>query len=335
MADSSGVVPSVIADLISPHPGYSIAVDDEYDTNVGEIITDAREAVHADVGFVGIPFDTACVAGARGSREGPAGVREELTHGTCYNPEIDVDISAGIEVVDYGNVDVTQTAVPAAHDQVERVLTAVTESGVVPFSIGGDHSLTYPTAKAMMNAVDGQVGVINIDAHHDVRHSHGGELSAGTPFRRLLEDESGQLDGENFVELGLSGWHNSKYYLDWVHETGAEVVTARQVHKKGVDAAATRALDAATDGTDAVFVSVDIDVLDAGSAAGTCAPSPGGLLPWQLLDLVFQLGRHDLVRGGDLMEVAPPLDSTGATTAIGAAVATQFLGARKVALSSA
>jgi agmatinase len=331
MTRDSGVVPAAVADLLSPYSGYDIGVEDEYDTNVGEIITDAREASAADVGLVGIPFDTACVAGPRGSRAGPDGVREEVTYGTCYNPEIDVDISEGIDVVDYGDVDVVQTEVPESHARVERVLTAVTESGVVPFSVGGDHSLTYPTAKAMMNAVDGQVGVINVDAHHDVRHSHGGELSSGTPFRRLLEDDSGQLDGENFVELGLSGWHNSKYYLDWVHDIGAEVVTARDVHRDGVDAAVERALEAATDGTEAVFLSVDIDVLDVGSSAGTCAPSPGGLLPWQLLELVFQIGRHDLVRGGDLMEVAPPLDSTGATTAIGAAVATQFIGARKAA----
>ncbi|MFC7165190.1 agmatinase family protein [Halospeciosus flavus] len=331
MAQPDGVVPGAVADLLSPYVGYSVGVEDEYDTNVGEIITDVREADHADVGIVGMPFDTGCVAGPRGSRAGPEGVREDLTHGTCYNPEIDVDISEGLDVVDYGDVDVVHTDIHESHDRVERVLTAVTESGVVPFSIGGDHSLTYPTAKATMNAVDGQIGVINVDAHHDVRHSHGGELSAGTPFRRLLEDESGQLDGENFVELGLSGWHNSKYYVDYVRDVGAEVVTAREVHREGVDAAVERALAAATDGTDAVFLSVDIDVLDAGVASGTCAPSPGGLLPYQLLELVYQLGRHDLVRGADLAEVAPPLDSTGATTMTAAAVVTQFLGARKEA----
>ncbi|WP_336036209.1 agmatinase family protein [Halobacterium yunchengense] len=331
MAQSAGVIPPAAAELLSPYPGYSVGVDDEYDTNVGEIITDAREAEDADVGLVGVPFDTACVAGPRGSRLGPEGVRGDITYGTCYNPEIDVDISEGIDVVDYGDVDVVHTDVQETHDRVERVLTAVTESGVVPFSIGGDHSLTYPTAKALMNAVDGQVGVINVDAHHDVRHSHGGELSSGTPFRRLLEDDSGQLDGENFVELGLSGWHNSKYYLDWVHEVGAEVIPARDVHKKGVDVAADRALEAATDGTEAVFLSVDIDVLDAGLAEGTCAPAPGGLQSWQLLELVYQLGSHEAVRGADLMEVAPPLDRTGATTSIGAAVVTQFLGARREA----
>lgn len=320
---------SGIEPLLTPYAGYDVGVADEYDTNVGEIITDARDAAEADVGIVGIPFDTACVAGPRGSRLGPKAVRDELTHGTCYNPGLDVDISRGIDVVDYGDVDVDQTDVLAAHGRVEQALTAITADGVVPVSIGGDHSLTYPTAKAMMNAVDGDVGVINIDAHHDVRHSHGGELSSGTPFRRLLEDDADQLAGENFVELGLSGWHNSKYYVDWVRDIGAEVVTARDVHQDGTEHAVERALDAATDGTAAVFVSVDIDVLDAGSAPGTCAPSPGGLHTHQLLELVYQLGRHDLIRGFDLHEVAPPLDADGVTAKAGAAVVTQFLGARR------
>lgn len=323
-------LPADVRELISPHTGYSIGIEDEYEVNMGEAITDFREADRADVGLFGIPFDTACVAGPRGSRYGPAGVREKLTHGTCYNPELDVDISEGIDIVDFGDVRPVHTDVEETHDRVERVLTAITEAGVVPVSVGGDHSLSYPTAKAMMNAVDGDVGVINVDAHHDVRHSHGGELSSGTPFRRLLEDDADQLASENFVELGLSGWHNSKYYVDWVREVGAEIVSAREIHREGTDAAVDRALSAATDGTEAVFLSVDIDVLDAGVAPGTSAPSPGGLHSHQLLELVYQLGRHEAVRGADLMEVAPPLDQAGDVTAmVGAAVVTQFFGARK------
>jgi agmatinase len=258
-------------------------------------------------------------------------VREKLTHGTCYNPALDVDISEGLDVVDFGDVRVEHTDVLETHDRVERVCTALTERGVVPVTVGGDHSLTYPTAKGMMNAVDGDVGVINVDAHHDVRHSHGGELSSGTPFRRLLEDDAGQLDHENFVEYGLSGWHNSKYYVDWLRENDTEIITTRDIRAEGVVETAERALERATDGTEAVFLSIDIDVLDAGVSPGTTAPSPGGLLTHELLEAVFRMGRHGAVRGADLMEVAPPLEANDTTAMVGAAVVTQFLGARKAA----
>ena len=324
-------LPEEVRELLSPYPGYSVGVEDEYDVNVGEIIDDFQEAESADVGILGAPFDTACVAGARGSRYGPEGVRSKLTHGTCYNPALDVDISEGLDVVDFGNVRVEHTDVRETHDRVERVCTALTERGVFPVTIGGDHSLSYPTGKGLMNAVDGDVGVINVDAHHDVRHSHGGELSSGTPFRRLLEDDSGKLDHGNFVEYGLSGWHNSKYYVDWLRENGTEIVTTRDIRAEGVAATAERALERATDGTDAVFLSVDIDVLDAGVSPGTTAPSPGGLLTHELLEAVFQIGQHEAVRGADLMEVAPPLEANDTTSMVGAAVVTQFLGARKAA----
>lgn len=313
--------------LLSPASGYEVGVDDEYDTNVGELIDRYPGTETADVGLIGVPFDTACVAGPRGSRYGPKGVRESITYGTSYNPEIDVDISSGIDIVDFGDVKVQHTDVLETHRRVEEVLTAISDCEIVPITIGGDHSLSYPTVKALMNATDGQIGVINVDAHHDVRHSHGGELSSGTPFRRALEDDSGSLSHENFVELGIAGWHNSKYYLDWVRDNGGTVITAREIHQNGVTSAARRALEIAADGTEAVFLSIDIDVLDAATAPGTSAPTPGGLESWQLLEIAYEIGKHDVVSAFDLHEVAPPLDVRDVTSMIGAAVVTQIFGA--------
>jgi agmatinase len=319
--------------LLSPYEGYKIEVDDDFETNVGELIKSHQETDSADVGVLGIPFDTGCVAGPRGSRYGPDGVRSHLTHGTSYNPELDIDISSGLDIVDFGDVSVTHTDILETHRRVETVLTEVSKTGIFPISVGGDHSLTYPTAKALMNVTDGNIGVINIDAHHDVRHSHGGELSAGTPFRRLLEDDSEKLDHNNFVELGLSGWHNTKKYVNWVKENGSAVITAREIHRQGVDQAVARAIEQATDGTEAVFLSIDIDVLDPAAAPGTCAPSPGGLLNHQVLEIVYQLGRHKLVKGADLMEIAPPLENENITAQMGAAVVTQLFGAQKEQLT--
>jgi len=317
-----------VTDLLTPFDGYNVPIEDPYETNFGDVVEQYPGAETADVGIVGAPFDTAAVAGARGSREGPNGVRDKMPYWTCYNPEIDVDYSEGLDIVDFGNVDLTQTDVLEAHDQLESVATELFENDIVPITIGGDHSLTYPAAKGLMNSTDGDVGVVNIDAHHDVRHSHGGELSSGTPFRRLLEDDSGKLSHDNFVELGLSGWHNSKYYVDWVRENGAEIITARDVHFDGPREAAERALAAATDGTDAVYVSVDIDVLEPGDAPGTSVPSPGGLRTHELQELVYQLGRHEKTTAMDLMEVAPPLESYDRTTTlVASAVVSQFIGA--------
>lgn len=326
-------LPADIEALLRPAPGYEIDVEDEYDTNVGELIELYENAAAADVGIVGVPSDTGCVAGPRGSRYGPAGVRDSITHGTAYNPELDISIESGIDIVDFGDVRTQAIDLHETHARTENVLTAINNQNVFTIAIGGDHSHTYPTGKALMNVTDGDIGVINIDAHHDVRHSHGGELSAGTPFRRLLEDDADQLDHTNFVELGLSGWHNSEYYVEYVRDNGGTIIPARDVHQNGAQQAAERALEVASDGTDAVFVSVDIDVLNVASAPGTCAPSPGGLETYQLLEIVYQLVRDEQVKAADLMEVAPPLDTGDVTTMTAGAIVTQMFGAQKESLN--
>jgi agmatinase len=328
--DTSISLPSNVDEMLVPYSGYDNPIEDPYETNFAEMVDVYPDADAVDVGMYGIPFDTAAVAGARGSRMGPNGVRDKMSYWTCYNPELDIDISEGLDVVDFGDVDVTQTDVLAAHEEVEIVSTALTERDVIPVAIGGDHSLTYPAAKGLMNATDGNIGVINLDAHHDVRYSHGGELSSGTPFRRLLEDDSGKLNHKNFVELGLSGWHNSKYYVDWVRENGGTVIPAREIHFESITDIAERALAAATDGTDAVYLSVDIDVLEPGDAPGTSVPAPGGLRSYELLELVYQIGRNDLVQGFDLMEVAPPIERFDRITAmVASSILHQYFGAVK------
>ncbi|MFB6114494.1 MAG: agmatinase family protein [Halodesulfurarchaeum sp.] len=320
--------------LLSPYNGYNVPVDDPYETNFGEIVQRYPDADTADVGILGVPFDTAAVAGARGSREGPNGIRDKMPYWTAYNPELDIDYSDSIDVVDFGNVTLTQTGVEDAHEQIEIVTTELFKTGVAPVVLGGDHSITYPAAKGLLNVTDGDVGVINIDAHHDVRHSYGGELSNGTPFRRLLEDDSGKVSHENFVELGLSGWHNSKGYVDWVRDNGGEIITARDIHFGDIDDAIERALDVATDGTEAVYLSVDIDALDPGDALATAVPSPGGLRTFQVLELIYQIGGHELTRGMDIMEVAPPLETFDRqTTLVASAMVAQFVGAMKESLA--
>lgn len=330
MVTNGLALPEAVDQLLAPYDGYNVPIRDDYETNFSDIVASYPQASHADVGIVGIPFDTAAVAGARGSREGPNGIRSKFPYWTCYNPELDIDLTTGLDIVDFGNIRVTQTDVAAAHDQVESVITALTQLGIIPISLGGDHSLTYPAAKGLMNTANGSIGVINVDAHHDVRHSHGGELSSGTPFRRLLEDDEGTLDHANFVELGLSGWHNTKYYVDWVRENGGTIITAREIHRDGPEAAAAQAIETATNGTDAVYLSVDIDVLEPGDAPGTSVPSPGGLRTHQVLELVYQIGRHPITQAMDVMEVAPPLERWDRiTTMVASSIVVQFIGAVK------
>ena len=321
-------------DLLIPVPEPANWVPDEYDVGLRDIMVDWREADAPDVGIVGVPFDTA-VMGRRGCRFGPESIRNSLVFSNVYDPSVDVDLSTGLSVSDFGNIDVLQTDVLGTHDRIETVMTSIYEQGTTPVIIGGDHSIAYPNVKALMNNTKGKVGVIMIDGHLDVRHSHHGEVSSGTPFRRLMEEADNPLRPENFVEIGINGWLNSRYYMDYCREQGVTVIPARQVHRQGVDDVIEQAIEIAGNDTDAIFLSIDIDGLDLSVAPGTCAPNPGGLTAYQGLELVWQIGQHPLAKGMDVCEVAPSLDCGGVTSMTAAALVMHYMGAAKVRLEKA
>lgn len=186
-------------------PKPSNWVPDEYDVPISGLMKDRRQIDQADVAIFGVPSDTG-VMGRRGCRFGPEGVRSSLVFQNAYNPSYDVDLSNDFVITDLGNVDVPQTEIVGAHKMVEAVSTEVFATGSNVVIIGGDHSFSYPDIKGLMNSIAGTVGVIMIDGHLDVRISqHHGEISSGTPFRRLMEEPGKPLLGKNFVEVGING----------------------------------------------------------------------------------------------------------------------------------
>ncbi len=321
-------LPPATASLLIDCPKPQSFVPDKYDVTVADIMVDWREAESADVALLGIPFDTA-VSGRRGCKDGPNSIRSALVFSNVYEPGLDVDLSKRFSVTDFGNVDVLYTDVLGTHERVETVVTDIVKLGLTPLILGGDHSLAYPDIKGVMNNVNGKIGVINIDAHLDVRHSHHGEVSSGTPFRRLIDDPSGKLDPKNFVEFGINSWLNSRYYMDYCRDLGVSVITARELHLNGILPAIKQALEVAAEGTDAIFLSFDIDAIDSAHVPGTNAPSAGGLTSFQALETVWRIGQHPKCRGMDIVEVAPSLDAANVSSIMGAALAMQFMGATK------
>ncbi|MCC6793114.1 MAG: agmatinase family protein [Thermomicrobiales bacterium] len=319
--------------LLLPADKVGKFVPDEYDIELADLIKEWREVDRVDVGFLGIPFDTSVMI-RRGCRFGPSGVRKSLMMSTSFEPGLNVDLAEGITIADFGDVDVIHTDVNETHRRIETVMTSLFEAGVMPVVIGGDHGTAYASIKALTNVADGQIGVINIDAHLDVRISHHGEISSGTPFRRLLDIPGQPLRPENFVEVGINGWHNSAFYMNWCREQGITIFPAREVHQRGIETVIAEALEIASRGVEALYISFDIDSLDAAFAPGTCAPNPGGLTAYQGLEAVFRAVQHPKVRGFDVVEVAPPLDVLDLTSYMGAAIAMHAVGATKVRLEA-
>jgi len=312
--------------LLPPSVKLNLFAPDAYETRLSQIMQDISEIERAQATLIGVPFDGAIPLGRAGCRFGPRAVREAMATKISYNPDLDVDLAENFVIVDAGDVDIVNTNVLESHKRIESVVTDLLKFPGVPVIIGGDHSISYPGAKAVCNRVKGNVGVIVFDAHYDVRVSHHGEISSGTPFRRMLEEiQGGRIKAKNLVEIGLRSFYNSGPYHKYVKEQGIRVFPATTVHERGIDSVLKEGIEYAKDGTDALYVTVDVDGLDQTIAPGTNVPSIGGLTGPQIMKALFELGKDTAVKAFDFVEVSPPLDINNLTANTGAEVVLAFI----------
>jgi agmatinase len=158
----------------------------------------------------------------------------------------------------------------------------------------------------------GRVSVIHFDAHADTADTQFGSMYGhGTPMRRLIE--SGAARGDRFLQIGLRGYWPDSDTLAWMAGEGMRCFEMTEIGERGLSACLTEAFAIATDDCDAVFLSVDIDVVDPGFAPGTGTPEPGGLSSRQLLDAVRRVTMELPVAGIDVVEVSPPYDHAEVT----------------------
>jgi agmatinase len=183
--------------------------------------------------------------------------------------------------------------------------------------LGGDHTIALPDVTGVAHHVGwGRVSVIHFDAHADTGDSHFGALHGhGTPMRRLIE--SGACRGDRFLQVGLRGYWPEPETLAWMDKQGMRSFEMTEVVARGLDTVLDEAMAIALDDCDAVFLSIDVDVVDPGMAPGTGTPEPGGLSSRQLLDAVRRLAMELPVAGLDVVEVSPPYDHAEVTAFLG------------------
>ena len=265
--------------------------------------------------IIGAPYDGG-TSHRPGARFGPQAIRltDYLPHdGSRPHLALGVDPLVEMAVVDVGDVLMPAGEIEPSMKRLEEAVAAVASSGAVPVVLGGDHTIAWPDVSGVARHVGwGRVSVIHFDAHADTADTQFGSLVGhGTPMRRLIE--SGAARGDRFLQIGLRGYWPEPETLAWMAGQGMRSYEMTEVVQRGLDACLTEAMALAVDDCDAVFLSVDVDVVDPGSAPGTGTPEPGGLTPRQLLDAVRRVAMEVPLAGMDVVEVSPPYDSSEVT----------------------
>ncbi|WP_175990059.1 formimidoylglutamase [Bacillus sp. Marseille-Q1617] len=294
-------------------PAGKAQFKDRYTTKAAELLTPYTEGSKGDVAIIGAPLSKPSISHS-GASFAPDAIRRCLNSFTTYNIEEEADIS-NKTIIDFGDIAMHPTSIEECHQRIYQSTKEVAQAQAAPLTIilGGDHSITTSTVKAIKETI-GTVGVIQLDAHHDLRNTEDGGPTNGTPFRRLIEE--GHLKGEHLIQIGIRNYANAKAYHDYAIQKGVSVHTMKDVRQRPITELIQSALTRLDTQVDTIYLSVDMDVLDQAYAPGCPAIGPGGMDPDTLAEAVQQSIKHPKVQTMDIVEIDPTLDIRDMTSRI-------------------
>jgi agmatinase len=268
---------------------------------------------NADVAVIGVPFDTA-TSYRTGTRFGPAAIRDQSQLIRPWHPALQVDVFQALSVIDGGDLAITPGNAERTTAQIAEGLAPVLEAGAIPIVLGGDHSIVLGELRAHA-AKHGPLAVVLLDAHADTWEQYYGErYFHGTPFKRALEE--GLIDPHRSFLAGMRGPLYAASDLDEPRAWGFEILSTDELRRLDPAEYGRRVRERLGDGP--AYFSFDIDVLDPAFAPGTGTPEVAGLLPHEAIAFIRALAGIPFV-GYDIVEVSPPYDTSGQTTALTAA----------------
>lgn len=285
-------------------------------TLLGEWIDTAYQDGQAyDFAIIGVPLSKSSISFS-GAHSHPQQFRQLWSSFTTYHFDEDIDLQS-LKAVDLGDVKMHVTNILQCHSNIEEGLYEVSKTlpTTIPVLIGGDHSITWPALKGISRARQKRIGLIQFDAHLDVRDTSYGGPSNGTPIRNLVE--SGVLLGEDIVNIGLRSFANSREYRHYAENKGIHLFSSRQVKEVGMDQVLHWAMNELGEKCDLVYVTFDVDVMDQSAVPGVPAIGPDGLSVSDLFYAASVLGQWDKVMGMDIVCIDPTKDVRDITSRVG------------------
>uniref|UniRef100_A0A7S1VBP4 Agmatinase n=1 Tax=Grammatophora oceanica TaxID=210454 RepID=A0A7S1VBP4_9STRA len=285
-------------------------------------VEDVREVGQYDAAVLGVPFDGGCTYRS-GTRFGPQGIRRISALYTPYNYEKGIDLREQMTLCDIGDVFTIPANIEKSFDQISNAVAHVASSGTLPIILGGDHSIGFPTVRGLASVTSKNIGIIHVDRHADIQEFDLDERMHTTPYFHATNIPN--VKPKNLVQIGIGGWQVPRPAVPNMIERETNIFTMEDIEQHGIEKIAEMALERAWDGTDAVYMSYDIDSIEAAFVPGTGWPEPGGLLPREALKLVGLVAAEGLC-GMEVVEVSPPYDHADITSLMALRIVVDALG---------
>ncbi|MEU9112284.1 formimidoylglutamase [Streptomyces sp. NPDC048483] len=273
---------------------------------------DAESAGPCDVAFVGFRSDEGVRRnkGRQGAADGPRALRAALAS---------MALPAAVRALDVGDVEVGNGDLEDGHRRLGQVIASLIDRGHPVVVLGGGHEVAYGSylglAESRALRDGGRLGVLNLDAHFDLRDD--ARPSSGTPFLQMAQSEERRGQRLNYWVLGVSQPSNTERLFHTADRLGVRYVPDTECGLLGLER-----VDAFIDeflaSCDVVHLSIDLDVLPAGAAPGVSAPAAYGV-PMEIIERVCaKVAASRKLAVCDVAELNPHLDIDHRTARAGA-----------------
>ncbi len=251
-------------------------------------LTEAERSENARFRVIPVPLERTVSYGA-GTADGPAAIiaaSNELERITGHSePCVD-------GIFTEPSLDCTGP-LPDVMERLAQRTEAAVRAGKVPVTLGGEHSLSYGAVTGVARALGQPLGIVQIDAHADLRNAYQGEKHSHASVMHLLAEEGVRL--AQFGARAFSTEEAKSRLRNRVFHADAEELVTGNIH----------AVDLPEDFPELVYVSFDVDGLDPSLMPATGTPVPGGLGYYQALHLVEHALKGRSCVGFDVVELAP------------------------------
>ena len=296
-------------------------------TFVGSDYVEIDECKNYDVAVIGVPYDEGA-SYREGCKKAPRKIREysswkRFDKDECYDYDNRTYAKTNVlNVCDLGDINVFKGNSIKTQDEITKVVSQVSKN-TFPVILGGDHSITYGSFKGVKQGTGlKKIGLIQFDAHNDTEpdDEHLPIVCHSTQFTHLINE--GYLDGSKMVTIGLRGFVDRRWH-DFAVDKGINIITANEFNSMESDEVIAY-LKEKLDGCDGVYVTFDMDSLEAAYSEGTGTPKYNGLKAMKVLNVLRSLKELNIV-AFDLVELCPDYDATGITGFMAWEVLNNFL----------
>jgi len=252
---------------------------------------------NADIVISGVPDESKSHAKRKGASKGPDSLRKASNYYEFFERDgITIPIcpmSGTLEnknILDFGNV---------AKDDLYRLIFDIVSVKKVPITIGGDHSITTNILNGVYDALESnKIALLYFDAHPDF------VSSTRNYYGSVLTDSSELIDFTKSILIGTRAAELEE--LENASNKKLEIITPLDIIEVGINEILKKIISKCQ--SSKVYLSIDLDCMDPGVAPGVSVPTPGGLLPLDLIYIIKKISEKLQVVGMDIVELCPDYD---------------------------